>query len=216
MPRNGYARLVASTTCASPLTSERLVPAVPHKSLDQLHAPYTPAAACPVIRFPTGLSQEIETPLVLTTSLWLTTRHRRFTFVRLSDPYLFEVRPRHFDSNAHHRRLLTAAAWSGLQPAPESRLRRALLHLLCSLCTVRQFISNFLSVRLRRTFDAPVLTRQVQQSCGIGRKRFQRGDAVHGLTGLFSAPTLRAFPVEHKGLRPNGFATLLAKRFPAR
>src|SRR5215204_5764126 len=73
-----YARLVASTTCASPLTSERLVPAVPHESLDQLHASYTPAAACPAFRSPAGLSQEMETPLVLTTSLWFTTRHRRF------------------------------------------------------------------------------------------------------------------------------------------
>src|SRR5208337_2635502 len=40
-----------------------------------------------------------------------------------------------FDSNAHHRRLLTAAAWSGLKPAPGSRLRRVFLHLPCSLCT---------------------------------------------------------------------------------
>jgi hypothetical protein len=150
-----YSRLVAFTTCASPFTSERLVPAVPHESLDQLHASYTPVAACPVIRSPASSSQEIETLLILTTDLWFTTRHRRFTFVRLSDPYLFEVQPRHFDSNAHHRRLLTAAAWSGLQPAPESRLRRASLHLPCSLCTVRQFILNFLSVRLRRTLDLP-------------------------------------------------------------
>ena len=49
-----YARLVASTTCASPFTSERLVPAVPHVSLDQLHASYTPVAAYPVIRSPAG------------------------------------------------------------------------------------------------------------------------------------------------------------------
>jgi len=75
-----YSRLVASTTCASPFTSERLVPAVPHKSLDQLHAPFTPVAACPVIRFPTGLSQEIKLPLVLTASLWITTRHRKVHF----------------------------------------------------------------------------------------------------------------------------------------
>ena len=97
-----YSRLVASTTCAYPFASQRLVPAVPHVSLDQLHAPYTPVAACPVIRSPASLSQEIETPLVLATSLWFTTRHRRFTFVRLSDPYLLEVQPRRFDSNAHH------------------------------------------------------------------------------------------------------------------
>jgi hypothetical protein len=67
------------------------------------------------------------------------------------DPYLLGVRPRRFDSNAHYRRPLTAAAWSGLKPAPGSRLRRAFLHLPCSLCTVGQFILNLPSVRLRRT-----------------------------------------------------------------
>src|SRR5208337_553449 len=80
----------------------RLVPAVPHESPDQLHAPYTPVAARPVVRLLAGLSQEIETPLVSTTNLWITTRQRRFTFVRLSDPYLPGVHPRRFDPNAHH------------------------------------------------------------------------------------------------------------------
>ena len=97
-----YSRLAVVPACASPLASEFLVPVVPHKSPDQLHAPYTPAAACPVTKTPADLSQKMETPLVLTACLWLTTRHRRFTFVRLSDPYLLEVYPQRFDSNAHH------------------------------------------------------------------------------------------------------------------
>ena len=88
-----YSRLAVVSAWASPLASERLVPAVPHESPDQVHASYTPAAACPIIRFPARLSQGIETPLVLTTSLWITTRQRRFTFVRLSDPYLPGVVP---------------------------------------------------------------------------------------------------------------------------
>src|SRR5208283_2677210 len=71
-------------------------------SPDQIHAPFTPVAACPVIRHLAGSSQEIETHLVSTTNLWVTTRQRRFTFVRLSDPYLPEVHPRRFDPNAHH------------------------------------------------------------------------------------------------------------------
>src|ERR1022692_935210 len=62
-----YARLVASTTCASPLSLGRLVPAVPFESLCQLHAPSTPVAACPVIRTPTGSSQKMISLLVLTT-----------------------------------------------------------------------------------------------------------------------------------------------------
>jgi hypothetical protein len=150
-----YSRLVVSATCASPLPSGRLVPAVPHRSLDQLHASYTPTAACPVIRCPADLSQGIETPLVSTANLWLTTRHRRFTFVRLSDPYLPGVWPRRFDPNAHHRRLLTAAAWGGLKPAPESRLRGACPHLPCSFHTVRRFFPNLLSVCLRHTASRP-------------------------------------------------------------
>jgi hypothetical protein len=43
------------------------------KSQDQSHASYTPVAAYPVTKHPAGLSQEMETLLVLTTSLWFTT-----------------------------------------------------------------------------------------------------------------------------------------------
>ena len=128
-----------------------LVPAVPHESPDQIHAPYTPAAACPVTRFPTGSSQGIEPPLVLTTTILLSTSQRGFKFVRLSDPHLHGFSPR-FCSNAHHQRLLTAAAWSGLESASGSRLRRTYLHLSCSLCTKTQSMMDLLFfVRLRRT-----------------------------------------------------------------
>src|SRR4051794_21118264 len=75
-----YSRLVVVATWASSLASERLVPAVPHESLYQSHAPYTPVAACPVIRLPAGWSQKIWPLLVLTTVLWLTTRLRRVHF----------------------------------------------------------------------------------------------------------------------------------------
>ena len=73
-----------------------LVPAVPHESPSQIHAPYTPVAACPVFRHPASSSQKIEMPLVSTTSLWITTHQRRFPFSRLSDPYRLEVNPRRF------------------------------------------------------------------------------------------------------------------------
>jgi hypothetical protein len=89
-----YSRLTVDAACASPLASERLVPAVPRESPpDQSHAPYTPVAAYPAAKHPAGLSQEIEKPLVLTTSLWFTTRHRRFTSFVSTDPYLLEVHP---------------------------------------------------------------------------------------------------------------------------
>ena len=52
-----YSRLAVFAACASPFTSERLVPAVPRESLHPLHALCTPAAVCPVIRHPTNSSQ---------------------------------------------------------------------------------------------------------------------------------------------------------------
>jgi hypothetical protein len=41
-----------------------LVPVVPHKSLDRVHAPYTPAAARPVTKYPAHSSQRNRPPLV--------------------------------------------------------------------------------------------------------------------------------------------------------
>jgi len=46
-----------------------LVPVVPHKSLDRVHAPYTPAAARPVTKFLAHSSQKYIPPLVLTALL---------------------------------------------------------------------------------------------------------------------------------------------------
>ena len=51
----------------SPLASRRPVPAVPPKSLCQIHAPSTPVAVRPIIRFSADLSQRFASPLVLTT-----------------------------------------------------------------------------------------------------------------------------------------------------
>src|SRR6266705_4339015 len=89
LPR--YSRLAVFPACASPLTSKRLVPAVPRKSLHPIHALSTPVVVCPIIRLPTDLSQRWKPPLVLTTLMDLTTRLRRFTFVRLSDAHLLKV-----------------------------------------------------------------------------------------------------------------------------
>ena len=56
---------------------QALVPVVPHKSLDRVHAPYTPAAARPVTKHPAHLSQRVLPPLVLAALYGLSTRHRR-------------------------------------------------------------------------------------------------------------------------------------------
>src|SRR6516225_11876323 len=86
-----YSRLAVFPAWASPLASERLVPAVPRKSLHPLHAPSTPVAVCPVIRPLTDLSQKGYTLLVSTTFASLRRVSEGFTFVRLSDAYLHEI-----------------------------------------------------------------------------------------------------------------------------
>src|SRR5208282_1988652 len=72
-----YARLVASTTCTSPLALKRLVPAVPFESLCQIHAPFTPVAACPVFRAPDRLFPEVPLASGFDDTLILTTRQRK-------------------------------------------------------------------------------------------------------------------------------------------
>src|SRR3954462_1898274 len=95
-----YSRLVGVAIWASPLTSERLVPAVPHES--RLHAPFTPVAACPVIRLPAGLSREMVSLPVLTTILSLTTRLRRVHFRSSLRHTPAQGISLNFSSNAHH------------------------------------------------------------------------------------------------------------------
>jgi hypothetical protein len=76
-----YARLTVLAAWASPLTSERLVPAVPRNRLHPLHAALsTPVAVRSVIRHPADLSQVGYTLLVSTTLDFLTTRLRRVHF----------------------------------------------------------------------------------------------------------------------------------------
>ena len=129
-----YSRLAVLAAWASPLASERLVPAVPRKSLHPLHAPSTPVAVCPVIRLLTDLSQKGFTLLVLTTLASLRRVFEGFTFVRLSDAHLHEIDLALFLQRSPPR-LFTAAAWSGLRPAPENRSRGAAPHLSRSLST---------------------------------------------------------------------------------
>jgi|ERR1700733_5979893 hypothetical protein len=56
--------LAVSATWISPLTSRRLVPAVPYRSPNQTHAIYTPDTTYTITRLSVDLSQGIETPLV--------------------------------------------------------------------------------------------------------------------------------------------------------
>src|SRR6516162_4735541 len=92
--------------CASPLSSKRLVPAVPCKSLHPIHALSTPVAVCPVVRHPTDLSQRHPTPLVSTTFWFLTTRLRRVHFRSSLGCIPAQGIALRFCSNAHHHGLL--------------------------------------------------------------------------------------------------------------
>src|SRR3954462_8651916 len=106
-----------------------------------------------------------------------------------------------FDTNAHHRRLFTAAAWRGLEPAPGSGLRRAFLHLSCSLCTIGQFITNLPFLRLRRTLDAPATDEPAQDVHRVG---VQVG-AQEGLRLLLAARVAHQHPADrhaHAGVMP--------------
>ena len=96
---------------------------VPYGSQDHGHATFMPDAGWAIIGHLPTLSQERDPLLVSTSPGNLSTRHQGFAHARLRDPHLtgitclFRQRSRQW--------LLTDAAWRGLKPAPESRLRRA-------------------------------------------------------------------------------------------
>src|SRR5713101_1726528 len=125
--------------CASPFCINTLVPTVPHESPGQSHALSTPVAAAqyPGVRqaYPQGVHA-------------LGFDDEFFSLRRVNEGFLSVVSltstgsgiPRCFNLQRSPPRLLTAAAWSGLEPAPESRLRRVHLHLSRSFCTVGQVI----------------------------------------------------------------------------
>ncbi len=121
-------------TWISPFISRLLVPAVPCRSPDQFHAIYTPDTAHPITRSPMSLSQGMETPLVLMSILWMTTRQQWFRFIRLSDPYLPSYYS-HFTStlmtitlNNSHLKWFEASFWKatskGLPSSPTELIHK--------------------------------------------------------------------------------------------
>ena len=96
---------------------------VPYGSQDHGHAPFMPDAG--IIGHPPTLSQERDPLLVSPENV--STRHQWFAPARLRDPHLTGITC--LFPQRSRQRLLTDAAWGGLKPAPESRLRRAYLHL---------------------------------------------------------------------------------------
>jgi hypothetical protein len=100
---------------------------VPYGSQDHGHATSMPDAGWAIIGHPPTLSQERDPLLVSTSPENVSTRHQWFAHARLRDPHLTGIAG--LFRQRSRQRLLTDAAWGGLKPAPESRLRRAYLHL---------------------------------------------------------------------------------------
>src|SRR3954471_6107763 len=96
---------------------------VPYGSPDHGHAPCMPDAGWAIIGHPPTLSQERDPLLVSTSPENVSTRHQGFAHARLRDPHLTGIAG--LFPQRSRQRLLTDAAWGGLKPAPESRLRRA-------------------------------------------------------------------------------------------
>src|SRR5262245_15223950 len=100
---------------------------VPHRSLVELRAAYTPDAARSVSGRPPSSSRRMGQPPVLTSPNRISTLLQRFACARLSRPCLLGSCPN--VSATFTTIALTTAACGGLRSAPDCRTRRALLHL---------------------------------------------------------------------------------------
>ena len=101
---------------------------VPHRSLIELRAAYTPDVARSVSGHPPSLSRRKGHPAVLTSPNPLSTLHRQFACARLSRSCLPRSMSRRF-RDAHDHGFCPqplAVAWDR---RPDRRTRRALLHL---------------------------------------------------------------------------------------
>jgi len=115
---------------------QALVPVVPHKSLDRVHAPYTPAAARPVTKYPAHLSQRNTSPLVLAALILIDASSKGLLALVSPDRtcpqmYLRTLTPT-LTTTAFDR---SSLGW--FEAALGSWLRRACLHLSRSLCTLK-------------------------------------------------------------------------------
>ena len=125
-----YSAPLGSATWRSPFASRRQVPTFRTRASRWSHAVFMPVAARPVGRLPPSFvpGQQLEPGFGDVPTL--STRHQRFTRVRLTSAHLTGL-SRLF-RNAHHPGLVTDAACGGLDPDPAIRARGADPHLLCS------------------------------------------------------------------------------------
>ena len=142
------------------MTSKRLVPAVPCKRLHPTHAPSTPVAVRSVIRLLADLSQEIVAPPVSTTPT-----HHNDASSKGSLSFVFRIRTcsrscLELFIRRSPPRLFTAAARTGLRPAPENRSRGADPHRSHSFTARILAHDELLSVPLRHTDNLDRIQRQ--------------------------------------------------------
>lgn len=131
VPRLGTRGLAGAARSAFSLRIAATGSPVPHESLDQAHAAFMPDAGWAVLGPPPNLIPEEGDAPGSDVGSGFSTRHQRFAYARLLDPYLTGSRPA-FSLNAHDPGSLPAPLEGGLRSAPESRHRRAYLHLPCS------------------------------------------------------------------------------------
>src|SRR5262244_127642 len=125
-----YSAPHGSATWSSPLASRRQVPTFRTRASRWPHAVFMPVTTRTVGRHPPSFfpGQQLEPGLGDVPTL--STRHQRFTCVRLASAHLTGS-PRLF-RNAHHLGHWAKAACGGLDPDPAIRARGTCPHLLCS------------------------------------------------------------------------------------
>jgi hypothetical protein len=103
VPRIGTQTLTATDRLGFSLYIGMTGSCVPYRSLSQGHAAFMPDAGWAVGRLPPTLARGIEDQIPVSTSVkYVTTRHQRFTRVRLLKTHLTEL-PSAFSHNAHHK-----------------------------------------------------------------------------------------------------------------
>src|SRR5215813_3987854 len=178
-----YSAPHGSATWSSPLASRRQVPTFRTRASRWPHAVFMPVTTRTVGRHPPSFfpGQQLEPGFGDVPTL--STRHQRFTCVRLASAHLTGS-PRLF-RNAHHLGHWTKAACGGLDPDPAIRARGTCPHLLCSKAASswlsllhgsllfapswRTIVSKTLEVDARKRPRHPHVERIMQEQIGQER-----------------------------------------------
>jgi hypothetical protein len=145
-----------------------------------------PDTAWPVGGHPPGLSRNSWYIPVSMSSAYVSTRHQRFAYARLPDPYL--THPVRLFPHRSPQQSLANAAVGGLKPPPAGRLRRAYLHLPRSTASrnsayiklLSAFVTHTSTYAVRGTIAPPLPS--AMRPCVPGSGAVERTDE-HGRRG---------------------------------